>query len=166
MAISSISSPLASVPSPSSAVPTASAPATAASAAAAGSGGGSGASSAAFRQVVSQYNIHEISPSQFSAMIQQLSSAGAISASDQQALTQMRSVMDASGASPDEPLDLVQFFQSNAKTAASSSGSNSSPANTAAANSTAQQQLAWAQKLAAIQSSSASSGQQGVDATV
>ena len=160
MAVSSISNSLTSMIGMSSPTDTSS-PAPATQSALDG-GSAAGGSSAAFRQIVSQYDIHDISPREFSSLVQQLSTAGAISASDQKELNQMRVQMDLSGAPPDEPLDLVKFFQKQTQNVSDVAADSSSSATTDFA-STAQRQLEWAQKFATLQSSS---DQQGVDAVV
>ncbi|HEX3657878.1 MAG TPA: hypothetical protein VHY91_16855 [Pirellulales bacterium] len=160
MAVSSISSSLASIITPSSPADTSTAaPATQS---ALDGGSAAGGSSAAFRQVVSQFDMHDISPREFSSLVQQLSSAGAISASDQQELNQMRVQMDLSGAPPDEPLDLVKFFQKQAQ-GVSDVAANNSSSETSDYTNTSQRQLEWAQKFATIQSSSS---QEGVNTVV
>ncbi|HEX4148517.1 MAG TPA: hypothetical protein VHY20_06000, partial [Pirellulales bacterium] len=109
MDVSSISSSVMSLVSPSSSSDTSTAaPATQS---ALDGGSAAGGSSSAFRQIVSQFDIHDISPREFSSLVQQLASQGAISQSDQKELNQMRVELDLSGAQPDEPLDLEQFFQ-------------------------------------------------------
>ncbi|HWC91213.1 MAG TPA: hypothetical protein VG433_16205, partial [Pirellulales bacterium] len=86
----------------------------------------------------------------------------AISAGDQTELNQMRVQMDLSGAPPDEPLDLVKFFQKQAQGVSDVAANNSSSATSDYTN-TSQRQLEWAQKFATIQSSSS---QEGVNTVV
>ena len=69
------------------------------------------ASAAALRQVLAQYDVTDISPNDYSKMIQTLYDKGAISKTDMQSLIQVRAALDSSGADPDQSINLVDFYQ-------------------------------------------------------
>jgi hypothetical protein len=63
----------------------------------------------ALRQLMTQYNVRQITPRQFSELVQQLSRDQALPANELAALHQLRSQLDATEAPPDVTLDLMQF---------------------------------------------------------
>ena len=116
----------------------------------------SAANSAAFRQVLSQYDVTSISPRQFSEMLQNLRKAGAISDQQYQDLSQVRSELDQAGIEPDERVDLVQFYADRLKKAQQSAADSQEQTGTLPAGqtqllSTLDQRLQWLRKVATIQ---------------
>src|SRR5688572_6791072 len=69
------------------------------------------AMSAEFRSILAGYDLKNISPREFSELVQKLREAGAVSENDYQELAAMRLALDEQGLDPDGPLDLVDFFQ-------------------------------------------------------
>jgi hypothetical protein len=111
-------------------------------------------SSAAFRDIVKQYDIRNITPRQFSSLIEQLHDSGTISDADQKELAQLRAELDQSGADPDESMNLLDFMQTKiAQLQKKSDSLSSQNLNTGNLNlATAQKQLDWVKKLATVQS--------------
>src|SRR5690348_12505939 len=70
----------------------------------------SGGTDNTFRDVLSQYDVTEITPRQFSALAQQLFQSRAISADDLRELSQMRMMIDQQHPDPDGPINLLEFF--------------------------------------------------------
>ena len=66
---------------------------------------------AAMRNVLSHYDMTDISPNDFSKVIQQLSQKGAISPKDMQELSSIRGDLENAGINADESVNLVQFYQ-------------------------------------------------------
>jgi len=67
--------------------------------------------SSRFREILGRYDIHHISPREFSELVQKLLDAGEITQGDVQELSLLRLELDKSHADADEPLDLVRFVQ-------------------------------------------------------
>ncbi len=65
---------------------------------------------AEFGRIVSRYDVSEITPHDFSLMIQQLFEAGALSDQDLKELAQIRLDLDFEGIDDDEEVDLVELF--------------------------------------------------------
>jgi hypothetical protein len=125
-----------------------------------------GDSSQTLRDIIGQYNVRNISPDDFSQMINELQSSGAISTTDFRTLQQVRSSLDSSGASSSQPLDLVGFLQDQLAAAQQKAGGlqpGTPAAQTAqTATDSVEAQLAWVQKFSALQTVS---GSQPLDAT-
>ena len=66
---------------------------------------------AAMREVVSHYDMTDITPNDFSKLIQQLSAKGAISQKDTQELSSIRVDLENAGVNSDESVNLLQFYQ-------------------------------------------------------
>ena len=66
--------------------------------------------SGAVRAILAKYDVTDITPNEFSQMVQSLYSAGAISAKDMQDLGGIRTDMLAAGVGGDESLNLVDFY--------------------------------------------------------
>jgi hypothetical protein len=63
----------------------------------------------AFRQIAARYDVTEISPRDFSEMIQELRDAGQLTDQQFQELSQIRVELDSARVEPDEAVDLVDF---------------------------------------------------------
>lgn len=126
---------------------------------------GSGASAA---EILSQYDVTQITPQQFSEMTQKLRAAGALNDADLRELNQVRSDLDAGGTRPNETVNLVSFYQR--KVRGLQQTLSEATADTPAAKQTAteqslegcQQRLSWMQKFATLH---ATPGAMGVDLT-
>ncbi len=64
----------------------------------------------AFHKILAKYDVTNISPRDFSELVQDLHDAGEINDSEFRELAKMRQALEQSGVDPDERLDLVQFF--------------------------------------------------------
>jgi hypothetical protein len=106
---------------------------------------------AALRDVLSRYDVSAITPTQFSEMLQSLRKTNAISDSQFQELSAVRTEMEAQGVKPDEKVDLIQFCTKQLKSAREN-GSNSTE------TATKERQLQWMQKAAQLQSTPAPKG--------
>ena len=63
------------------------------------------------RAIVSRYDMTDITPNDFSNMIQQLYAKGAVSAKDMQELSSIRADLEAAGVGADQSVDLQEFYQ-------------------------------------------------------
>lgn len=65
----------------------------------------------AMAAVLANYDIAQITPSEYSQMLQELAAAGVLSHEDYQELAAVRVDLDTAGVEPDEPVDLVSFYR-------------------------------------------------------
>ena len=72
--------------------------------------GSTSATTAAAAEILSRHDVTDITPTEFSMMIQKLYEAGAISEGELQQLTAIRHDLDTEGVEPDESLDLLDFY--------------------------------------------------------
>jgi hypothetical protein len=93
------------------------------------------------QKILGGYNLENISPREFTELVQKLQSSGAISANDAKELAQIRQALDTQQVNPDEPINLVEFIQQQLATLAQAGGDLGG----------AQGQAAWVQKLLAAQ---------------
>ena len=117
----------------------------------------SAASQTAFQEILGLYDVKDISPRDFSEMIQKLYEAGALTDQELQELSLVRMDLDLEGVDPDESLDLVEFYfdklrelQGGREDLAGSDGSASADRSALAAS--IQLRLDWLAKAATIQS--------------
>ena len=66
---------------------------------------------AAMREILSHYDMTDITPNDFSKLIQQLSDKGTISQKDTQELSSIRVDLENAGVGPDESVNLLEFYQ-------------------------------------------------------
>ncbi len=108
--------------------PAAPAPAGAAPAPAANQAAAAGSSLAAMREILAKYDVTDISPADFSKLIQSLYDKGAISKKDLQDLSAVRADLDKAGVDPDTSIDLLDFYRKQvAKTQRNSSNQGTRP---------------------------------------
>jgi len=69
------------------------------------------ASVAAATDILEKYDVTDITPSEYSDMVQELFEAGVIDDGDFNQLASVRLELDAAGVEPDESVDLVQFYR-------------------------------------------------------
>ena len=69
------------------------------------------ASMAALTQILAQYDVTRMSPSEFSEMLQKLHDGGAISDAEFKELSSVRVDLDAAGIDSDEKIDLRSFYR-------------------------------------------------------
>jgi hypothetical protein len=123
---------------------------------------------AALTNILSQYDITNISPTEFSAMLRKLHDSGAVSTQEMSNLTQIRGDLDRAGVASNETVNLPEFYQKQLQQLQQSrqaiTGTNQAAV---AQRSAIGQQIAavqtrydWVQKVAAMHDSS---GSEGVD---
>lgn len=123
--------------------------------------------SRAFHEIISQYDVTNITPREFTAMIQQLHDAGEINDTEFRDLSRMRLELEQAGAPPEQPLNLVDFFEKKLRDKQSDfqlmqQASLPEDARTLkgdAFTSEAKKQLDWVRKFALVHAS----GADGVD---
>lgn len=97
--------------------------------------------------VVSQYDITDISPRDFSEMLRELRDSGAITESEYGDLAQIRLDMDAEGLDPDDSLNLLDFYETAVNRARQDEDSEETPVNFEAM----ERRLDWLQKVAILE---------------
>jgi hypothetical protein len=109
------------------------------------------ATTTAMAEILSHYDVKDISPAKFSEMIQKLFEAGTLSENDLQQLAAIRLDLDLDGVGTDESIDLLEFYSQKIKTVQQRLSDADTPA--------AGQQLGpllkrldWLEKFALIQS--------------
>jgi hypothetical protein len=121
-------------------------------------GGVGGTASGSFHEILAHYDVTQITPREFSELVQKLHESGDISDAEAQELALIRVDLDNSNADPDDPLDLLNFFEQKLKSleeqwselqekAAESTGA---PPNREALLGPTRRQLDWIQKFAMI----------------
>jgi hypothetical protein len=113
---------------------------------------------AAMREIVSQYDMTDITPNQFSNMIQQLRAKGAISQQDLQELSTIRIDLETAGIGPDETVNLQEFYQQRLASAQGDAAGQSDPAAAQANVQSLASRLTWIQKFAAVRSGDGAAG--------
>ncbi len=110
------------------------------------------------RQVVSGYDVTNISPQGFSEMLQKLRQAGTLSDKDYQDLASIRSDLEQGGAAPDQRVNLVDLYTKKLAGIRGPSAAGQPKAVQQAAATSAQRQLDWMQKFARLHSGQGSTG--------
>jgi hypothetical protein len=114
-------------------------------------------SSSAMRDIVSRYDMTDITPNDFSTMIQQLYAKGAVSAKDMQDLSSIRADLESAGIAADQAVNLQEFYQQRMSSAKASAAQSPDPA--AAANIQAlAARMTWVQQFAAVRQSNEPTG--------
>ena len=120
----------------------------------------------AFRRIATQYDVREITPRDFSEMLQKLYEAGVLEEEQWQELAVARLDLDLENIDPDETIDLVDFYTEKLeKLLREQADSEDSPGAAAAdrpALKPVEHLLSWMEKFALIQSVDAV----GIDALV
>lgn len=99
--------------------------------------------STALREILSQYDVRDISPRTFSEMLQRLHRAGVLADAEYQDLSLVRMDLEREGIGPDEQTDLLAFFQRRLREL---------PPESSAEQSTTQRRLDWLLKVSLMQS--------------
>src|SRR4051812_8417533 len=68
------------------------------------------AQAATYRQILANYDVTDITPQQFSQLIRELHSSGAINDDELHELAGIRFELDRAEISPDEPVNLIDVF--------------------------------------------------------
>ncbi|MGA2065349.1 MAG: hypothetical protein ABSG86_10280 [Thermoguttaceae bacterium] len=105
-------------------------------------------STAAMREILAQYDVTDISPSELSTMVQKLQQSGAISPQDAKELAAVRMDLEQAGVHPDESVNLVDFYRQRVQQAQQAAGNHPSAAQQQQLQ-TERQRLQWAEKFAA-----------------
>ncbi len=110
-----------------------------------------GAGTTAMAEILSRYDVTDISPAEFSQMIQKLFEAGTLSEKELQQLAAVRLDLDLEGVEADESIDLLEFYARKVKKAQRQLSDSDDPSD--------REQLGpllgrldWLQKFALIQS--------------
>ncbi len=119
---------------------------------------GSPTPTTAIREILAHYDMTDISPNDFSKMIQQLYDKGAISQKDVQELSSIRVDLENSGASPDDSMNLVDFYQQKMAKVQSDAASGSDPASAQPNIDLLAGRLNWISKFAAMHDQRGTSG--------
>ena len=113
---------------------------------------------AAMRAIVSQYDMTDVTPNDFTNMIQQLYAKGAISAKDMQELSSIRGDLEAAGVGADQSVNLQEFYEQRL-TAAQAEVVGSPDSDAAQSNAQAVgARLGWVQKFAAVRQAGGAAG--------
>ncbi|NQT40820.1 MAG: hypothetical protein HQ581_25215 [Planctomycetes bacterium] len=105
----------------------------------------------AFHEVLADYDVTDISPQEFSEMIQQLHQSGAVSDRELQELALVRLDLDLAGVDADEPLNLLQFYRRSLFDLQDRLDDPEQAAGVAEALEGVAERVAWLEKFATIQ---------------
>jgi len=114
-------------------------------------------------EILAQYDIHDITPADFSEMLQQLYQASILSEEEYQQLSTVRVDLDQAGIDADESIDLVEFYADKLKELARDMEFSDNPALARQQLPPARKRLDWMQKFSLLQSAPEGIG---VDAVV
>jgi hypothetical protein len=120
----------------------------------AGGVGGPNATMDLLKGIVSQYDLTDITPRDFSEMLRELRDAGAITDAEYGDLAQIRLDMDTENLDPDDSLDLVKFYEKTLDRARNADESEKASPTLAAMG----RRLDWLEKVAILQESPDAAG--------
>lgn len=113
-------------------------------------------------KIVSQYDVTNITPQQFSEMLQKLGDTGSLSADDLRNLTQVRADLSQAGILPNEQVNLVDFYHDKVGDLRQSLSSGQTPAAQQATQqqtlTSMQSRLDWLQKFATMHAAPGATG--------
>jgi uncharacterized Zn finger protein len=105
-------------------------------------------------EILGQYDVSDITPKEFSEMVQKLRNTGCMEEADLRELTQIRSDLDTSGIAADEKVNLLTYYRQRLHTL-QSQGSGATESDTAKQSMAGvQRRLDWVQKLATMHEAS------------
>src|SRR5271157_3682686 len=116
------------------------------------------APTAAMREILSHYDMTDITPSDFSKLIQQLSDKGTISQKDTQELSSIRVDLENAGVNPDESVNLLDFYQQRIAKVQDAAAQSTNPGAAQPNIDLLVGRLNWLQKFAALGQQGSSSG--------
>ncbi len=119
---------------------------------------------AAMRGILSQYDMTDITPNDFSKLIQQMSQKGAISPKDVQELSSIRFDLENSGVNSDESVNLLEFYQKQIAKAQAAAAQSPNPVAAKANIDVLSAKLNWLQKFAAVSPPGTQTSSSGVNA--
>jgi hypothetical protein len=116
-----------------------------------------------YREILSKYDVTNITPQQFSQLLRELHSAGAITDDELRELAAVRYELDRADVQSDDPVNLVELFTARLNRLVESANnvaterevSEQSPADREQAITLAERQLQWLQKFAALHADTA-----------
>jgi hypothetical protein len=118
---------------------------------------------AAMRQVLSQYDMTNITPNDFANLVQQLTAKGAISSTDAQQLASIPGELQNAGVAANEPVNLLQFYQEQVSKIQQTAAQSPNPASVTTNFSQLMGRMQWVAKFAAARNPG---GQTGLNAVV
>ena len=110
------------------------------------------AGAAAMAEILARYDVTDISPAEFSQMIQKLFEASALSQQELQQLAAIRLDLDLDGVESDESVDLLHFYARKIKKAQNRLSDSDGPAADRQQLAPLLSRLDWLEKFAVIQS--------------
>jgi hypothetical protein len=105
---------------------------------------------AAMREILSKYDMTDITPNDFSKLIQQMSQKGAISQKDAQELSSIRVDLENAGVNSDESVNLLEFYQKQIAKVQAAAAQSPNPGAAKATIDALVGRLNWLQKFAAV----------------
>jgi hypothetical protein len=126
-----------------------------------------GALGPAFHEILSRYDVTNITPREFSDLVQELHESGEINDDEFRQLSRMRLELEQAGIGADEPIDLVDFFEDKLRDQTDDLGLPHDPTmpppavsgKDAASPAETQRQLDWVRKFALVHAA----GADGID---
>ena len=106
----------------------------------------------ALREILGRYDVTDISPNEFSEMIQKLFETGAISEAELQQLAAIRLDLDTDGLETDDSIDLLEYYAEKIVKLQRRFDEDDGPAAVGGQLATTLRRLDWVQKFASIQS--------------
>lgn len=113
---------------------------------------------AAMREILSHYDMANITPNDFSKLIQQLSDKGAISQKDVQELSSIRVDLENAGVKSDDSVNLLDFYQQQLAKVQGAAAQSPNPSSAQPNVDLVIGRLNWVQKFAAVRQQGNSSG--------
>lgn len=110
---------------------------------------GAAVSLSQYRQILAEHDVRRITPREFSQLIGELQSTGELDPSEAHQLQAIRVQLDAEGAAPDEPLDLLAWTRQRLAQAerAAAAGPSATAGNQAEKLTALRQQTGWIDRL-------------------
>jgi len=109
-------------------------------------------SSSKLKEILTGYDVTDITPKAFSEMLQKLQESGLISSKDLQELSKIRTDLDQQGVASDQSVNLVEMYTKKLQEA-EKTAKDQAAATSTASTSTLRRRLDWLQKFAAIHAS-------------
>lgn len=116
--------------------------------------GGTNAAMEQLKGIVSQYDLADITPRDFSDMLRELRDAGVLTEAEYGDLAQIRLDLDAASLDPDDSVDLLDFYRTNVDQARNQSESDTASETLASM----ERRLDWLEKVAVLQESPDAAG--------
>lgn len=116
--------------------------------------GGPNAMMEQLKGIVSQYDLSDMTPRDFSEMLRELRDAGVLTDAEYGDLAQIRLDMDAENLDPDDSLNLLDFYRKTLDRA----GDDGETASSSATLASMERRLDWLEKVAILQESPDAAG--------